>query len=119
MPEQQLFAMGFALHFARIFDNCNKYALTFAANSVTLFFLENAHLLDSRQVGHPAHICAGTGLTPPTSAPGLGSPRPHLRRDWAHPAHICAGTGPTRATSALEPGSPPATSAPGLGSRLP
>jgi hypothetical protein len=39
-----------------------------------------------------AHICAGTGLTPPTSAPGPGSPaptsapgpgspRPHLRRD--------------------------------------
>ncbi len=38
------------------------------------------------------HICAGTGLTrptsapglrspPATSAPGLGSPRPHLRRD--------------------------------------
>ena len=23
---------------------------------------------------------------------GLGSPRPHLRRDWAHPAPICAGT---------------------------
>jgi hypothetical protein len=27
-------------------------------------------------------------------APGLGSPPPHLRRDWAHPSHICAGTGP-------------------------
>jgi hypothetical protein len=26
-------------------------------------------------------------------SPSLGSPRPHLRRDWAHPAHICAGTG--------------------------
>ena len=24
---------------------------------------------------HPAHICAATGLTPPTSAPRLGSPR--------------------------------------------
>ena len=24
--------------------------------------------------------------------PGLGSPLPHLRRDWAHPCHICAGT---------------------------
>jgi hypothetical protein len=35
---------------------------------------------------HPTHICAGTGLTPPTSVPGLGSPRPHLRRDWAHPS---------------------------------
>ena len=28
------------------------------------------------------HICAGTGLTPPTSAPELGSPLPHLHRDW-------------------------------------
>ena len=27
------------------------------------------------------HICAGTGLTPATSAPGPGSPLPHLRRD--------------------------------------
>ncbi len=26
------------------------------------------------------HMCAGTGLTPATSAPGLGSPLPHLRR---------------------------------------
>ena len=33
------------------------------------------------------------GLTPAISAPGLGSPLPHLRRDWAHPCHICAGTG--------------------------
>jgi hypothetical protein len=32
------------------------------------------------------HICAGTGLTPPTSAPGLRSALPHLRRDWAHPS---------------------------------
>jgi hypothetical protein len=35
------------------------------------------------------HICAGTGLTPATSAPGLGSPRPHLRRDCAHLSHVC------------------------------
>ena len=39
-----------------------------------------------------------TGLTPtrilPTSAPGPGSPLPHLHRglDWADPAHICTGT---------------------------
>ena len=33
----------------------------------------------------PCHICTGTGLTPPTSALGLGSPRPHLHRGWAHP----------------------------------
>jgi trehalose-6-phosphatase len=26
----------------------------------------------------PAHICTRTGLTAATSAPGLGSPRPHL-----------------------------------------
>jgi hypothetical protein len=51
----------------------------------------------------PAHICAGTGLTPPTSAPGPGSPRPHLRRDWAHPCPICAGTGLTPPTSAPGP----------------
>jgi hypothetical protein len=60
---------------------------------------------------HLRHICAGTGLTPATSAPGLGSPPPHLRRDWTHsghictraglaPAHICAGTSLTPATSA-------------------
>ncbi len=37
-------------------------------------------------------ICARSGLTRPTSAPGLGSPPPHLRRDCAHPCHICTGT---------------------------
>jgi hypothetical protein len=51
-----------------------------------------------------------------TSAPGLGSPLPHLRQDWAHPCHICAGTGLTHATSAPGLGSAAATSAPGLGS---
>jgi hypothetical protein len=49
-----------------------------------------------------------TGLTPATSAPGLGSPLPHLHRDWARPSHICTGTALT-----------PATSAPGLRSPLP
>ena len=34
----------------------------------------------------------GLGLTPATSAPGPGSPRPHLRRDW--PAPVWAA--PTR-----------------------
>jgi hypothetical protein len=38
----------------------------------------------------------------------MGSPRPHLRLDWARPAHICAGAGLT-----------PPTSAPGLGSPRP
>ena len=30
--------------------------------------------------------------TAATFAPGLRSPLPHLRRDWARPSHICAGT---------------------------
>jgi hypothetical protein len=30
--------------------------------------------------------------TAPTSAPGLGSPLPHLPQDWAHPCHICTRT---------------------------
>jgi hypothetical protein len=49
-----------------------------------------------RDWAHPCHICAGTGLISPTSAPGLRSPLPHLsapgsgsflphlRQDWAH-----------------------------------
>jgi hypothetical protein len=41
---------------------------------------------------HRCNICTATGLTPPTSSPGLGSPCPHLRRDWAHPCHICTRT---------------------------
>ncbi len=34
-----------------------------------------------RDWAYLCHICAGTGLTPATSAPGLGSPLPELRRD--------------------------------------
>ena len=30
---------------------------------------------------------------PNESAPGLGSPLPHLHRDWARPSHICTGSG--------------------------
>ncbi len=45
---------------------------------------------------HPAHICAGTGLTPPTSAPGLDTPCPRLRRDPAPRCHIQARTGAHR-----------------------
>jgi hypothetical protein len=33
----------------------------------------------------PCHICTGTGPTPATSAGGLGSPLPHMHRDWARP----------------------------------
>jgi hypothetical protein len=56
--------------------------------------LEDSHTSDASglYVGHicfgtdwarPAtcHICPSTGLTLPTSAPGLGSPRPNLHRD--------------------------------------
>ena len=57
---------------------------------------------------HVGHICTRTGLTPATSAPGLGTPLHHLLQDSAHSCHICNGTRLT-----------PATSAPGLGSRLP
>ena len=46
----------------------------------------------------------GPRRNPPTSALGLGSPLPHLHRDWAQPSHACTGTGLT-----------PPTSAPGLG----
>ena len=41
-----------------------------------------------------AHICGGTR---PTSAVGLGSLCPHLRRDSAASAHICRRTRPTSA----------------------
>ena len=44
----------------------------------------------------PLHICAGTGLALATSAPGLGSSRPHLHRDWAHPAHTVSAPGQPR-----------------------
>ena len=44
----------------------------------------------------PSHICTGTGLTPAASAPGVGSPRPHLRREWgplsSPKPQICART---------------------------
>jgi hypothetical protein len=52
------------------------------------------------------HVCTAAGLTPATSAPGLGSSLPHLHRDWAHHCHICTGTGLTPATSAPRLGSP-------------
>ena len=45
-------------------------------------------------------------LATATSAPGLGSPLPHLHRNWAHPCHICTGTRLAAATSALGLGSP-------------
>ena len=48
-----------------------------------------------RDWAHPSHIRTGTGPTPATSAPGLGSP-----------SHIRTGTGLTRATSAPGLGPP-------------
>ena len=47
-------------------------------------------------------------ITSATSVAQVGSPLPHLHRDWPRSCHICAGTGLA-----------PATSAPGLGSPLP
>ena len=50
---------------------------------------DRAHLPHlHRGRAHPSHICAGTGLTSPTSTLGLVPPLPHLRADWAHPRHI-------------------------------
>ncbi len=63
-----------------------------------------AEKLATEEDNEVRHICARTGLNSPTSAPGLGSTRPHLHQDWAHPAHICTRTGLT-----------PPTCAPGLG----
>ncbi len=43
-----------------------------------------SNLQRDRDCARPGHICAGTALAPATSAPGLRSPLPHLRRDSAH-----------------------------------
>jgi hypothetical protein len=63
----------------------------------------------------PCHICSGTRLTPAKSAPGLtrltpatsaaglGSPLPHLRRDWAHPCTWTLWTHPCRRPVADHP----------------
>ena len=40
-------------------------------------------------VSRPCHMFTETGPAAATSAPGLGSPVPHLHRDWARPCHIC------------------------------
>ena len=39
------------------------------------------------------HICAGTGLTPPTSCAGTGRTLPTFAPGLGSPRHICAGTG--------------------------
>jgi hypothetical protein len=62
----------------------------------------------SRQdLAHPADI-----------TPGLGSPRPHLRWDWAHPAHICAWDWAHPAHICAGTGLAPPASAPLLWGRL-
>ena len=57
-----------------------------------------SHKYEAVEALPPAHAglpgaCTWTGLTPATSAPGLGSPLPHLHLHWAHPCHIYTGTG--------------------------
>jgi hypothetical protein len=54
-----------------------------------------AEKLETEEENEVRHICARTGLNSPTSAPGLGSTRPHLLQDWAQAAHICTRTGLT------------------------
>jgi hypothetical protein len=68
-----------------------------------------------RDWARPSHVCPGTGLAPPTSAPGLGSPLPRLPRDWARPAHICTWDCARPSHVCTGTGLTPATSAPGLG----
>ena len=73
------------------------------AHSSSALSSSRPNLHSSAYACQPCHICTGTGLTPATSAPGLGSPLPHLHWDWAHPCHICTWTGLTPATSAPGP----------------
>jgi hypothetical protein len=54
--------------------------------------------LGSDSVGR---TCSLPANPPTTSSPGLGSPLPHLPRDWAHPSHICPGTGPYRCVTCV------------------
>jgi hypothetical protein len=91
--------------------------------------LRKAEVVCEHHWSTPVSSCGGqqrvSGSPPATSAPGLGSPLPHLHRDWAS----APGLGSSRATSAPGLGSPchirtgtglaPATFASGLGSPLP
>ncbi len=60
-----------------------------------------------QRLGSPLPHLRRDWAAPATSAPGLGCPLPHLRQDLVAPCHICAGTW-----------LPPGTSAPGLGCPL-
>jgi hypothetical protein len=56
-----------------------------------------------RDSAHPAHICTRTGLTPPTSAPGLA-------RGVPGPSHVCTmGLGLARTQICLKVGLTPPT----------
>ena len=68
-----------------------------------------------RDWAHPTPICFLIGLAAATSASGLGSPLPHLRRDCAQPCHIHAGTG--LAPIQAGPGSPRECNASDVGER--
>ena len=84
-----------------------------ASERVHRFVLQTDSLLALAERGRGATFKVGSPAA--ASAPALGSPLPHLHRDWAHPCHVCTGTGLT--TAAFErwtaPNAP--TSAPGLG----
>ena len=54
-------------------DSCYSYGRAIAATSAPGRGSTLPHL--RRDGARPCHICAGTGLTPATSAPGLGSSR--------------------------------------------
>ena len=47
---------------------CREYIRLMAATSAPGLGLSRPHL--HRDWAHPSHICTGTGLAPPTSAPG-------------------------------------------------
>ncbi len=84
------FALGFvstALCNAADVRRCDRARLAHANSPVRV----RAGAVPAVRHHSPAHICAGTGLTPVAS--GLGLPLPHLHRDWAYPCHICTGTG--------------------------
>jgi hypothetical protein len=89
------------------------------AHTCTGTRLAPAHIWHRRNGLTPATSATGLGSRLPTSAPGLSSPRPHLQRDRAHPAHICTGTGLTSAHICTGTELAPPTSATGQGSPRP
>ncbi len=97
-----------------------RIATRYAVGSVPLDALTKKRARHCCHYAHRCHICIGTGAhrchictatrlplphlhgpeyTAAASAPGLGSPLPHLHRDWARPRRICTGIGLAPATS--------------------